>query len=78
MKSLNEVIKALECCCEIGKCRTECPYLDGCDNDEEKKDALYYLRRYRDIEIEDSFKKDMEYEEFLDESQKRGYQGIYS
>ena len=48
MKTLNEVIKALECCCEVGLCETECPYHNDCGNDEEKVDALNYLKAYRD------------------------------
>ena len=47
MKKLNEVIKALECCCEIGLCKTECPYHDDCADGREKKDAIYYLKEYQ-------------------------------
>lgn len=47
MKTLNEVIKALEFCLDYGKCLKDCPYHDDCYQYQEKNDALFYLREYR-------------------------------
>lgn len=47
MKTLDEVIKALEICLtdEIG-C-SECPFDDDCKPDDKWMDALHYLKEYR-------------------------------
>lgn len=54
MKSLDEVIIALEVCTS-GYCshpkHGDCPYLDernDCDTRQRKLDALHYLKEYRD------------------------------
>ena len=49
MRTLNEVIKALECCLNpidnLGNCGEECPYISCCDptKHDVTKDALFYL-----------------------------------
>lgn len=54
MKTIDEVIKAIEYCLnpvdELGNCREECPNIHCCDPTSipVKMDALYYLKAYRD------------------------------
>ena len=55
MKTLDEVIKALEVCTS-GYCshpkHGDCPYLDernDCDTRQRKLDALHYLKEYQKI-----------------------------
>ena len=48
MKTLDEVIKALECCCTKGKTCSElgCPYTNNqCVDNGMEKDALHYLKK---------------------------------
>ena len=53
MKTLDEVIKALEYCLNpvdnFGNCNAECPYIHCCDpsNHDVTEDALHYLKEYR-------------------------------
>ena len=50
MKTLDEVIKALEICWEQGTCNKECPYMmaePSCGLRREL-DALHYLKEYRE------------------------------
>ena len=53
MKTLDEVIKALEYCQNpvdnFGNCNAECPYTNCCDpsNHDVTEDALHYLKEYR-------------------------------
>lgn len=53
MKTINEVIKALEYCLNpvdnFGNCNAECPYIHCCDpsNHDVTEDALHYLREYK-------------------------------
>ena len=50
MLTLDEVIKAVEIHTnpEAGRCITDCPYHGECVHDEEMKDALHYLKVFRD------------------------------
>ena len=50
MKTLDEVIKALECCIDPElHCDTDCPYEDRCEGQEDMNiDALHYLQEYRE------------------------------
>ena len=51
MKTLDEVIEALECCCAKGKTCRElgCPYTnDQCVDNGMEKDAIHYLKAFRD------------------------------
>ena len=51
MKTLDEVIRALEICWEQGTCSKECPYMmaePSCGLRREL-DALHYLKEYRTI-----------------------------
>lgn len=53
MKTLDEVIKALEYCQnpvdDLGNCKEECPYIHCCDPEctAVKEDALHYLKEYK-------------------------------
>ena len=48
MKTLNEVIKALEICSTHLRCMDGCPYYrNECPLYEMEKDALHYLREYQ-------------------------------
>ena len=53
MKTLDEVIKAMESCnCHDFVCH-QCPYYDdddevGCRSDDKEEDALHYLKEYRE------------------------------
>lgn len=54
MKTLDEVIKAMEYCQtpdQMGNCNVNCPYIHCCDPESVaiKTDALHYLREYRAI-----------------------------
>ena len=51
MKTLDEVIKALECCIDPElSCDKDCPYQDNCAyQDFAHDDALHYLKEYRAI-----------------------------
>ena len=49
MKTLDEVIKALEICANNQRCIDGCPYYkNDCPQYEMEKDALHYLKEYRD------------------------------
>ena len=51
MKTLDEVIKAMEICWEKGTCSRECPYMmeePSCGLRREL-DALHYLKELRDM-----------------------------
>ena len=54
MKTLDEVIKAIENCLnpadKLGNCRDECPYIHCCDpmGISVKNDVLHYLKEYQD------------------------------
>ena len=55
MKTLDEVIKALEYCLNpvdnFGNCNAECPYIHCCDpsNHDITEDALHYLKECQDM-----------------------------
>lgn len=50
MKTLDEVIKALECCKSDNPCNDKCPYArDECRSYALETDALFYLKEYRDV-----------------------------
>ena len=55
MKTLDEVIKALEYCLNpvdnFWNCNAECPYIHCCDpsNHDVTEDALHYLMAYRQL-----------------------------
>lgn len=50
MKTLDEVIKALEICSPHIRCDKACPYhKSGCLDYEMEKDALHYLQEYQKI-----------------------------
>lgn len=49
MKTIDEVITALEICISGSFCVDKCPYSkDGCIEHGTGKDSLYYLKEYRD------------------------------
>lgn len=49
MKTLDEVIKALEICSNNQRCIDGCPYYkNDCPQYEMEKDALHYLKEYQD------------------------------
>ena len=53
MKTLDEVIKAMEYCQtpdQMGNCNVNCPYIHCCDPESVaiKTDALHYLKEYRE------------------------------
>ena len=49
MKTLDEVVKALEICANNQRCIDGCPYYkNDCPQYEMEKDALRYLKEYRD------------------------------
>ena len=56
MKTLNEVIKAIENCLnpadKLDNCREQCPYIHCCDqmSIHVKKDALHYLKEYQKVD----------------------------
>ena len=53
MKSLDEVIKALEICSSHLRCMDGCPYYrNECPLYEMEKDALHYLKAFREMEDE--------------------------
>ena len=66
MKTLDEVIKALEVCTsDRGGCG-ECPFNDNCKPDDKWDDALHYLKEYQQtvrwIEIEsEKFKQTVDF-----------------
>ena len=48
MKTLDELIQALEICTTHMRCVGVCPYhKDGCTDYRMEKDALYYLKEYQ-------------------------------
>ena len=50
MKTLGEVIKAMEMCITTAKCPDDCPYYhETCLKHEMEKDAIHYLREYADL-----------------------------
>ena len=50
MKTLDEVIKALELCTSNKHCQDECPYApEECPTYAMEKDALHYLKEYQAI-----------------------------
>ena len=50
MKTLDEVIKAMECCISGVPCAGVCPYYDNdCLEHDMENDALFYLREYKDM-----------------------------
>lgn len=50
MKTLDEVIEALEKCISDTVCVNECPYYkDGCLDHALDKDSLHYLKEYQAI-----------------------------
>ena len=55
MKTLDEVIKALEYCLNpvdnFGNCNAECPYIHCCDpsNHDVTEDALHYLKEFQGL-----------------------------
>ena len=52
MKTLNEVIKALETCIAHVKCVDVCPYhKDGCTEYRMEKDAHHYLKEYQTLHM---------------------------
>lgn len=93
MKTLDEVIKAVQHCGlltgfdDTYEYDGGCPYEDCsvCEKNRQLgKDVLYYLNKYKKSQKitnrhskESSWDKDIQYEEFLRESQERGRQGIY-
>ena len=58
MKTLDEVIKAIEYCLnpvdELGNCNGDCPYCPSCDPEGKivKLDALHYLKEYRSDKLQ--------------------------
>ena len=64
MKSLDEVIKSLECCIECGYCE-DCPYYNGNEDCSTKslQDTIIYLKDYKNLQNDIKLKKFIEYAE---------------
>ena len=53
MKTLDEVITAMEMCIGYAKCTRQCPYFsEDCLNHDLEKDAVSYLKQYKTDKVQ--------------------------